>query len=82
MAGTPKRAKHAEAALGGAEPGKPESWERAVAALERDYTPMSDMRASADYRLKVVQNLLRKTLSEISGEAGATRVSGVREAAE
>lgn len=82
MAGTPKRAKHAEAALAGAQTGDPETWERAIAALEKDYTPMSDMRASSAYRMKVVQNLLRKTLTEIAQGNGATRVSGVREAAE
>ncbi len=57
MAGTPKRARAAEAALVGA------SWnaQTAAAAAERlseDFTPLSDMRASAAYRLAVAQALL------------------------
>ena len=57
MAATPKRAVHTEAALRG------QVWnERAVgaaqAALENDFTPISDMRASAHYRLSVAKSLL------------------------
>ncbi len=82
MAGTPKRAKHAEAKLAGIELAKPATWEAAIGALARDYTPMSDMRASADYRMKAVQNLLRKALIEIAGEGKVlTRVAGLRERA-
>lgn len=82
MAGTPKRAKHAEAKLAGIELANPATWEAAIGALARDYTPMSDMRASADYRMKAVQNLLRKALIEIAGEGKAlTRVAGLRERA-
>ena len=29
-------------------------------ALAQDYTPMTDMRASNDYRLQVAQNLLQR----------------------
>jgi xanthine dehydrogenase small subunit len=32
----------------------------AMAALAHDYTPLTDMRASAAYRLQVAQNLLRR----------------------
>ncbi len=82
MAGTPKRAKHAEAALAGIRLSDNETAERAIRALEKDYIPLSDMRASADYRMKVVQNLLRKTLAEIAlgvaGESAQTRVIGAR----
>jgi xanthine dehydrogenase small subunit len=57
MAATPQRARHAEAALTGAE------WDdgtaqRAMDALAADYTPLSDMRASSAYRMKVARNLL------------------------
>jgi len=87
MAGTPKRAKFAEAALVGAALSDEASWERAIAAFTKDYQPISDMRASADYRMKTVQNLLRKTLAELAAESGGskdvvTRVTGFREAAE
>jgi xanthine dehydrogenase small subunit len=57
MAATPKRAKAVEAALIG------KAWSVATveAAMEeypKDYTPLSDMRASADYRMMVAKNLL------------------------
>jgi xanthine dehydrogenase small subunit len=59
MAATPKRAAHAEAALTGA------AWDdaatrRAMDALSADYQPLTDMRASSAYRLKVARNLLRR----------------------
>jgi xanthine dehydrogenase small subunit len=31
-----------------------------MAALARDYAPLSDMRASGEYRMKTAQNLLRR----------------------
>ncbi|MDP2083908.1 MAG: xanthine dehydrogenase small subunit, partial [Gemmobacter sp.] len=54
MAGTPKRAAAAEAALVGA------AWDMAAidaacAALGSDFTPLSDMRASASYRLEAAR---------------------------
>jgi xanthine dehydrogenase small subunit len=63
MAATPKRASLAEAALLG-QPWTAESVERAVEELVRDFTPLSDHRGSAAYRLKVAQNLLRGFLDE------------------
>ena len=59
MAATPKRAAAAEAALRG------RSWtedvlREAMRALEQDYQPLSDMRASSSYRLRGAQNLLRR----------------------
>jgi xanthine dehydrogenase small subunit len=72
MAATPKRAAAAEAALIG-QPWNAESVERAAAALEDDFTPLSDMRASAAYRMLVAQNLLRKVFAESEGAAD-TRV--------
>jgi len=57
MAATPKRATHAESVLSDA------TWHEATAqaamqALARDYAPLSDMRATSDYRLQTAQNLL------------------------
>ncbi|WP_371168448.1 xanthine dehydrogenase small subunit [Aliiroseovarius sp. 2305UL8-7] len=57
MAGTPKRAKHVEAALIG-QPWSLSTVEAALPAFSEDFTPMTDMRASADYRHKTAQNLL------------------------
>ncbi len=57
MAGTPKRAAGAEAALIG-QPWSETTIRRAMIALEGDFTPLSDMRASAAYRMQGAQNLL------------------------
>ncbi|MBA4218366.1 MAG: xanthine dehydrogenase small subunit [Roseateles sp.] len=59
MAAVVKRAAAAEAAVVG------QSWtaptaEAAAQALAQDFTPLTDMRASDRYRLKVAQNLVRK----------------------
>jgi len=68
MAGTPKRAAGAEAALVGRAFGA-EAFEAAAAALPDDFTPMSDWRASADYRMLVAQNLLHRFALEHGGTA-------------
>lgn len=59
MAAVVKRAAHAEAALVG-QPWTQPALEAAAAALAQDFTPLTDMRASSGYRLRVAQNLLRK----------------------
>ena len=65
MAAIPARAKRAEAALLN-QPWNSETIERACAALAQDFKPLSDMRASADYRLVGAQNLLRRFWVECS----------------
>jgi xanthine dehydrogenase small subunit len=57
MAATPKRAAHAEAVLADAQ------WHEATAqaamlALGRDYAPLTDMRASSNYRLDTAKSLM------------------------
>ncbi len=59
MAATVRRAAHAEAATVG-QPWVEATAEAAAAALAQDFQPLTDMRASRDYRLRVAQNLLRK----------------------
>jgi xanthine dehydrogenase small subunit len=59
MAGTPKRASNVEAALRGA-PWDDDIIDVAVAAFEQDFTPLTDWRASARYRMAVAKNLLRR----------------------
>jgi xanthine dehydrogenase small subunit len=59
MAATVRRATHAEAALLG-QPWREATLRAGVTALADDYTPLTDMRASAGYRLQVAQNLLRR----------------------
>jgi xanthine dehydrogenase small subunit len=79
MAATPKRASGTEAALIGASLSDPASWAPALAAIGTDFTPLSDMRASADYRRETAAALLEKALIEISGTATTdTRVAGHR----
>jgi xanthine dehydrogenase small subunit len=59
MAATVKRSAKAEAALLG-KPWNQDNVNAAKAALAEDFKPMSDMRASADYRLQVAQNLIQR----------------------
>ncbi len=59
MAGVVKRARGAEAAAIG------QAWseatmQAAAAALDTDFTPLSDLRASADYRRQVARGLLKR----------------------
>lgn len=77
MAAVVKRAAAAEAALLG-QPWCEAAVEAAQAALARDFTPLTDMRASAAYRLEVARNLLRRFWLETRDAdplpASATRV--------
>ncbi|MFG6465783.1 xanthine dehydrogenase small subunit [Roseateles sp. BYS87W] len=59
MAAIVKRAATAEAAVLG-QPWVQATADAAAAALPQDFTPLTDMRASDRYRLKVAQNLMRK----------------------
>jgi xanthine dehydrogenase small subunit len=66
MAGVPKRAAEAEAALIG------QAWteatiEAAATAMAGDFTPLSDMRASAAYRMQTAQNLIRRYFHDLQG---------------
>ena len=76
VAATPKRAPATERALSGA------IWNEATAraamsALATDYAPLSDMRASADYRRQTAQNLVYRFFLETRPEnpVPATNVS-------
>ena len=67
MAGTPKRARTVEDALVG------KSWSdnniKAVLPLfSDDFSPLSDMRASADYRITTAENLLVRYFHDLSGK--------------
>jgi xanthine dehydrogenase small subunit len=74
MAATPTRAHAAESALSGAGWTR-ESIETAAAALATDFQPMSDLRASNDYRLQCAGNLLRRFYFEHGGAAGPLRTA-------
>ena len=67
MAATPKRALAVERALLGTAIGDSAVWRHAAERIGDDFTPLSDMRASAEYRLRVAKNLVIKALAEIAG---------------
>lgn len=74
MAAIPKRAAACEQALVGS------AWneatlELACTALAQDFTPLSDFRASREYRLSTAQNLLRKYFLEVQSSTIETRVT-------
>ena len=73
MAATPKRAKAAETALVG-QPFCEASFNAAAVTLAQDFTPLSDWRATSEYRLKVAQNLFLRFWMEQSGSADAARL--------
>ena len=73
MAGIPARAKRCEAALLG-QPLNEATVEQACAALADDFTPLSDWRASAGYRMLAAQNLLRRFRNET--QAGESPENG------
>ena len=57
MAATPARARKTEAALCG-QPWSLETFQQASSAMAEDFTPLSDMRASAGYRAQAAGNML------------------------
>ena len=67
MAATVQRAAKAEAALVG-QPWTQASVDAARQALAEDFTPLSDLRASAAYRLQVAQNLITRLWLETRGQ--------------
>ncbi|NOU07553.1 MAG: xanthine dehydrogenase small subunit, partial [Hyphomicrobiaceae bacterium] len=76
MAGTPARARVTEAALSQVDLDQSQTWDAAVTAIASDFTPLSDHRASATYRLTVAQNLVRKVLMELAaGVTSDTRIA-------
>ncbi len=67
MAATPKRAKAVEDALVG-KPWSAATIEAALPAFAEDFQPLTDMRASKEYRLLAAQNLLQRFLLETTGQ--------------
>ena len=66
MAATPKRATAFEAALIG-QAFTEATFQVAIPALADDFQPISDMRASADYRLRAAQGMALRYLHEAQG---------------
>jgi xanthine dehydrogenase small subunit len=75
MAGIPKRAMAVEAALVG-KPWSKEAVSTVLPLFSDDFTPLSDMRASAEYRLEAARNMLLRYFHDLSG--GAVDVREVR----
>lgn len=71
MAAIPCRAYRAEAALEG-QVWSQESFAQAAECLERDFKPISDLRASAWYRMTLAKNLLRGFFEECQDETFTT----------
>lgn len=66
MAGIPMRAEKTEEALIG-QAWNEDNIDLAASMMAIDFTPLSDMRASAEYRLLTAQNMLRRYFAELSG---------------
>ncbi len=67
MAATPRRAFAVERQLAGAALDDVNAWRSAAKGIGDDFTPLTDMRASAEYRLRVAENIVIKALAEIAG---------------
>lgn len=67
LAETIRRASNCEEALHG-QVWNEETLGKGLAAFAKDFEPITDMRASADYRLRAGQNLLRRLYLETRGE--------------
>ena len=63
MAEIPRRAANCEQVLNG-KPWSQETINQAMRAMLEDYTPLTDMRATASYRMRVAQNLLQRFFLE------------------
>jgi xanthine dehydrogenase small subunit len=79
LAGTPKRALATEKALLGCALADGAGLDAAISLLETDYQPLSDMRASASYRMSGAKALLRRALIEALGPDIETRLTPRRE---
>ena len=73
VAATPKRALRCERALLD-HPWTQDSIDAAMTELDKDYSPLTDMRASAAYRRLVTRNLLYKFFLDTSGKQAQSRV--------
>ena len=74
MAATPKRAAAVEAALLG-QPWTEATVEAAMEKYAEDFSPLTDMRATADYRALVAKNLLLRFYMETTSSEAPVQVS-------
>ncbi len=66
MAATPKRAAAVEAALLG-QAWNEDTVRKAMALMSEDFTPLTDMRAGQEYRLKSAENMLLRYFHDLNG---------------
>jgi xanthine dehydrogenase small subunit len=66
MAEIPRRAQHCEEALVGREWSEA-TVDAAMDALGRDFSPITDMRSTSEYRDRVCRNLLKRFFLETTG---------------
>lgn len=76
MAGIPKAAIHLEQALLNQQVSMA-AFEQAAQVLEQDFNPMSDVRATSEYRMQVAQNLIQKCAFELSNPNAVTRIESL-----
>jgi xanthine dehydrogenase small subunit len=74
MAEIPRRASHCEQALLG-QPWQQQTITSAMAALEQDFSPIDDFRASAFYRMQVARNLLQRLFHAHGSEPSTLQVT-------
>ncbi len=75
----PKRAKAVEESLRGLSLADTSRWHLAAEAVAKDFTPLTDLRASASYRSRVAGNLVIKAIAEMAGVgANVTRIADHR----
>ena len=76
MAGIPKAATNLEQALLNKEVSM-EDFEDAAQVLGQDFAPMTDVRATSEYRMQVAQNLIQKCAFELSNPNAVTRIESL-----
>jgi len=76
MAGIPKAATNLEQALVNKEVSM-EAFEEAAQVLGQDFAPMTDVRATSEYRMQVAQNLIQKCAFELSNPNSVTRIESL-----
>lgn len=76
MAGIPKAATNLEQALLNKEVSMA-AFEQAAQVLDQDFAPMTDVRATSEYRMQVAQNLIQKCAFELSNPNSVTRIESL-----
>ncbi len=76
MAAIPMRASHVEAALRGKVCSQ-QVFEQAGEQVKSDFTPLTDVRASSEYRLQVAANLLQKCAWELMFPGQLNRIENI-----